>query len=141
VSYDPEPLTRQIPDTPAGRQLVWLVTMLARDGEGACVADWDRQGPEMLKRFGEGEHTAERMQEAMRQDAERMGQILELGVESASELAIVALVRTAKDRRWAMNVNVEPAPGRLSRRIVPPCSSTKRLVSASPRPVPSAFLV
>ncbi len=110
MGYDPEPLTRQIPDTPAGRQLVWLVTMLARDGEGACVADWDRQGPEMLKRFGEGEHTAERMQEAMRQDAERMGQILELGVESASELAIVALVRTAKDRRLAMNVGVESAP-------------------------------
>jgi hypothetical protein len=39
VSYDPEPLTRQIPDTPVGRQPAWMVTMLARDGEGACVED------------------------------------------------------------------------------------------------------
>ena len=31
-------------------------------------------------------------------------------------------------------VKVEPLPGVLSSRIAPPCSSTKRLVSASPRP-------
>jgi len=110
VSYDPEPLTRQIPDTPAGRQLAWMVTMLAREGEGARVEDWDRHAPEMLKRFGEGERSAERMRDMMRGNAERMGQILELGVESASDHAIVALVRTAKDRKWAMNLKVEPDP-------------------------------
>ena len=38
-------------------------------------------------------------------------------------------------------VEVEPRPGVLSSRIAPPCSSTKRLVRARPRPVPSALRV
>src|SRR4030095_6172916 len=37
------------------------------------------------------------------------------------------------------NVKVAPSPGRLSTRIDPPCSSTKRRASASPSPVPSAL--
>ena len=38
----------------------------------------------------------------------------------------------------SVTVNRLPSPGRLSAAIVPPCSSTMRLHSASPRPQPSA---
>jgi hypothetical protein len=67
VSYDPAPLTRQIPDTPAGRQLAWWAMEQARDGEGVSAADWDRYGPAMLKRLS-GELTAEKLAEIFRND-------------------------------------------------------------------------
>src|SRR4029079_3166080 len=47
----------------------------------------------------------------------------------------------ADQLRGSVNVNVEPLPGSLSTPIVPPCSSTKRRVSARPSPVPSCLLV
>jgi hypothetical protein len=109
VSFDPEPLTRQIPDTPAGRQLAWWVTMLAREGEGARASDWDRHGPEMLKLFAV-DHTAENLAGIFRNNAARFGEIVEFHVESASDLAIVAVARTSKDRTFAFNVKVEPDP-------------------------------
>src|SRR6266550_6805848 len=37
----------------------------------------------------------------------------------------------------SVNVNALPSPGALLTLIVPPCSSTKRFESVSPRPVPS----
>ena len=40
-----------------------------------------------------------------------------------------------------VKVKVDPLPGSLSSQILPPCSSTNFLVRASPRPVPSCFLV
>lgn len=104
-----EALTRQIPDTPAGRQLAWWVTMLAQGGEGALPSDWDRHNPAMLERFA-GAHTAEQMREMMHADSARLGDIVEFGVETASDLAIVAAVRTSKNRKWAMNLTVEAEP-------------------------------
>src|SRR5262249_5651195 len=38
-------------------------------------------------------------------------------------------------------VNVAPWPGSLSKRMLPPCSSTMRWTIESPRPVPSALVV
>ncbi|HEY1750920.1 MAG TPA: hypothetical protein VGG29_06635 [Caulobacteraceae bacterium] len=109
MSYDPEPLLRQIPDTPAGRQLAWWMTQHARDGEGVSLADWDRYGPAMLKRFG-GEHTAETLAGIFRADHARMGDIVELSIGSAADLAIVALARTSKDRKLSIDLRVEPDP-------------------------------
>lgn len=109
MSYDPEPLTRQIPDTPAGRQLAWWVTMLARDGDGALASDWDRHGPEIRARLI-GEPSAEQLTHIMAVDSERIGGIVEFAIESASELAIVAVARTTKDRKWALSLTVEPEP-------------------------------
>src|SRR4029450_12434819 len=47
--------------------------------------------------------------------------------------------------RWRLsgmvNEKVEPLPGSLSSQVRPPCSSTKRLLSPSPSPVPSGLLV
>src|SRR5687768_14305608 len=54
---------------------------------------------------------------------------------------VVPAVLRAPHRSGSATVKVEPLPGVLSSRIAPPCSSTKRLVSARPRPVPSAFLI
>ncbi len=40
-----------------------------------------------------------------------------------------------------VKVKVEPWPGWLSTQIIPPCSSTSRLLIESPRPVPSYWRV
>ena len=109
MSYDPEPLTRQIPDTPAGRQLAWWATMQARDGEGVRQSDLDRYGAAFLQRVS-GELTAERLAEIFRNDGARMGAFVELSLESASDLAIVALARTSKDRKLKISLTVEPDP-------------------------------
>jgi hypothetical protein len=109
VSYDPEPLTTAIPDTPAGRQLAWWATMQARDGEGATTADWDRYGQAMLKRLN-GEPTGETLANIFRGDGARFGQIVELAVQSSTELALVAVMRTSKERSWTINLTVESEP-------------------------------
>jgi len=36
-----------------------------------------------------------------------------------------------------VNVNRLPTPGSLASQMLPPCSSTSRLVMGSPKPVPS----
>jgi GNAT superfamily N-acetyltransferase len=109
LAYDPEPLTRQIPDTPAGRQLAWWATMQAGDGEGVVPTDVDRYAPEFLKRVS-GELTAERLAEIFRGDGQRLGALVELGVVEASDFAIVALARTSKDRKLKIHLTVEPDP-------------------------------
>ncbi|HEY1427759.1 MAG TPA: hypothetical protein VGF50_13895 [Caulobacteraceae bacterium] len=109
MSYDPEPQRRQIPDTPAGRQLAWWATLQARDGDGVTAADWERYGLAILGRF-RGERTAESLAEIFRSDAGRMGAIVEFAIESASDLAIVAAARTSKDRKFIISLTVEPDP-------------------------------
>ena len=113
MSYDPEPLTRQIPDTPAGRQLAWWATMQARDGEGVNLADWDRYGPTMLKRLNV-EPTAETLAEIFRSDGVRFGEVVDLNIQSTSDWDIVAVMRTSKERSWTVSLTVEPeAPHRI----------------------------
>jgi GNAT superfamily N-acetyltransferase len=109
LAYDPEPLTRQIPETPAGRQLAWWATMQAGDGEGVLPTDVDRYAPEFLKRVS-GELTAERLVEIFRGDGQRLGAFVELGVVEASDFAIVALARTSKDRKLKIHLTVDPDP-------------------------------
>ena len=56
---------------------------------------------------------------------------------SALALTSVSLRPPRATRSGRIKAKVEPRPGALSTRIVPPCSSTKRLASDRPRPVPS----
>jgi hypothetical protein len=70
------------------------------------VADWGRYGPAMLRQLN-GEPTAETLAQIFRSDGARFGEIVELTVESASDLAIVAVVRTSKERSWTINLTVE----------------------------------
>jgi hypothetical protein len=109
VTEDPEPLIRQIPDTPAGRQLAWWATMQARDGEGVSAADVDRYGPEFLRRVS-WDLDAARLAEIFHSDRARMGAVVKLDVESASDLSIVASALTSKDRKLKISLAVEPDP-------------------------------
>src|SRR5213079_2752592 len=69
-------------------------------------------------------------------------------VSRADELQVVGLILHHHDRRHhgrsgrlsarrRVNQNVLPLPSSESTPMVPPCSSTRRLESARPRPVPS----
>jgi len=115
VSDDVPALVRQLPDTPAGRQLAWWLAMLADEGAGASAADWDRYAPELRARLGPLP-TAEAMSAAWRANAARLGAPVELALESADAHFIVATLGTAKDRRWMLSLAVEPAsPHRMMR--------------------------
>jgi hypothetical protein len=99
----------KLPQTPVGEQLAWWIGMLNGGGEGARPADWERYSSELRERLG-APPTAEAMLAAWQANLSRMGEITDLTVEKASPLALVAVVGTAKDRRWVLSVEVEPAP-------------------------------
>ena len=105
-----EALARQLPNTPVGRQLGWWLTTLARGGEGASASDFARYPSPLVDRTPPEQRTAEALREGFRRDAERMGEITEQTVESASDLALTVVVRTVKDRKWALKVAVSAEP-------------------------------
>src|SRR4029079_3391575 len=77
---------------------------------------------------------------------DRLDRLVSLGLKHvARELHVLFVVLDdqygAHGRIGSVTVNVEPLPGWLARWISPPCSSMKRLVSARPKPVPSALRV
>jgi hypothetical protein len=115
VSDKAEALTRDFPDTPAGRQLAWWLTMLIDQGETACPADWDRYAPELRQTLGPLQ-TAEAMREAWQANAARFGEITEVVLEPTTDFDLTAVVRAAKDRRWAIRVTVTTErPHRMAR--------------------------
>ena len=108
-------LTRQLPETPAGRQLAWWLSMLIDKGADAKPADWDRYAPDLRERLGPLQ-TAEAMREAWRANAARFGEIVGVDLEAATELDATAVIRTANDRRWTIRLTLTPEwPHRMAR--------------------------
>jgi hypothetical protein len=104
-----------LPHTLAGAQLAWWIGMLNRGGDGAGPGDWDRFSPELKERLGAAP-TAEAMRANWQANLGRMGEVTEVIIEKDEPFAAVAVVKTAKDRRWALTVEVEPAaPHRMTR--------------------------
>ena len=97
-----------LPPTPAGAWLAWWIGMLNRGGEGAQRADWDRYAP-ANESLG-APLTPETMRANLQANLGRMGEITGVTLESNEPLAVVAVVVTAKDRRWVLKVNLEPQP-------------------------------
>jgi hypothetical protein len=115
VSDKAKALTRHFPDTPAGRQLAWWLTMLIDQGETATPADWDRYEPELREALGPLQ-TPEAMREAWQNNAARFGEITEVVLEAKVELDVTAVIRTTKDRRWSIRLTVTPEfPHRMTR--------------------------
>ena len=110
MTNDPDPLIRQIPDTPAGRQLAWWAAMQACDGEGVSASDLDRYSPAFLQRVSGGALTLERLVEIFRNDRARMGDMVELSIDQSADLEIVATMRTSKDRKLKISLMVESEP-------------------------------
>lgn len=99
----------QLPQTPVGGQLAWWIGLLNRGGEGARLADWERYSPELRERLGAPE-TAAAMQAAWQANLARLGEIREVALETEAALALVAVVKTAKDRRFQFTLEVDPEP-------------------------------
>jgi hypothetical protein len=98
-----------LPQTPAGAWLVWWIGMLNRGGESAQLSDWDRYSPA----FKEGLRaplTVETLRANWEANLARMGEITGVTLESSEPLVLIAVVVTAKDRRWVLKVNLEPQP-------------------------------
>src|SRR5580704_1112989 len=88
-----------LPQTPAGAWLAWWIGMLNRGGEGAQASDWDRYSPPIQQRV-RGALTAETLQANWQANLGRMGEITGVKLEANEPLAVVAVVVTAKERRW-----------------------------------------
>jgi hypothetical protein len=102
-------LIGQLPDTPAGRRLAWWLGMIADEGVRASPADRDRFAPSLHAPL-EARFDAERMHDAWRRDAGRLGAPTKISLEKSGEHEIVAAVATANDRKWTLSVTVEPEP-------------------------------
>jgi GNAT superfamily N-acetyltransferase len=102
-------LLRDIPDSPAGRQLGWYLAMLITGGEAASPEDRERYAPEYAARSGLA-RTTERMRDAWRAASALYGEFIEVAVETASESRISAGLATAGGREWTLSLDVEEAP-------------------------------
>ncbi|HLY80622.1 MAG TPA: hypothetical protein VKQ70_14675 [Caulobacteraceae bacterium] len=99
-----------LPRTPAGAWLDWWVGMLNSGGEGAGPADWERYAPELIERLGEPPRTAAAMRANWQANLGRMGEVTRVTIETDEPCAVVAEVKTIKDRRWVVAIDVEPEP-------------------------------
>ena len=101
-------LLRDIPDTPAGRQLRWDLTMRITEGEGASLDDRERFAPG-ADRAWKDVQSVEQIREAWRVNATRIGEIVAVSIES-SDLSAKADFDTANGRKWTLFVDVEARP-------------------------------
>jgi hypothetical protein len=105
----------QLPKSPVAEQLGWWIGRLNSGGEGAQPADWDRYAPALRERLG-ALPTAEAMRANWQANLGRMGEVTGVAIEQDAPFALVAVAKTAKDRRWVLTVEVEPAaPHRMTR--------------------------
>jgi hypothetical protein len=102
-------LLNDIPDSPAGRQMKWYLGLLLSAGEGASTADRARYTPEFPPRMGLFANDDQKRAN-WRGFAGRMGAISELSVAPRSEFKLDARVTAAKNRKWLLSLEVEPAP-------------------------------
>ena len=89
--------------------LAWWVGMLNSGGEGAQASDWDRYSPAVVARVSEP-LTAETMRANWQANLNRLGEVTDVAIEKDEACAVVALVKTAKDRRWVVGIEVEAEP-------------------------------
>ncbi len=106
---DAATLLARIPDSPVGRQLRWYLNVLVSQGEAASAADHERYAPQLAKRMARAA-TDEKARRNFRGWAERVGEIVQVTIRSASEFQIEASISGAKDRKWRLKMVVEPEP-------------------------------
>ncbi len=109
MTRDAASLLPTIPDSPAGRQLRWYLGVLVSQGEAATAADHERYGPQLAKRMPRAA-TDEQARRNFRGWAERVGEIAQVTIRSASEFQIEASISGAKERKWRLKLVVEPEP-------------------------------
>jgi GNAT superfamily N-acetyltransferase len=102
-------LLRDIPDSPAGRQLGWYLAMLITGGVAASLEDRKRYTPEYAARSGLA-RTIERMRDAWRANSALLGEFIEIAVDTASEFKVSACIAAANGREWTLSLDVEEAP-------------------------------
>ncbi len=98
-----------IPATPVGRQLAWWLGTIADEGARVSPADAERYAPALRGQLA-AYFDPETLQAQWRGHAGRLGPPAKISVERADEHEIVALLATAKDRKWTLSVSVEPEP-------------------------------
>ena len=104
----PAPLAA-IPDTPAGRQLRWYLTMVMTAGEGSSLTDFSRYAPGPNLRT-ENFKSDEDVRNSWRGTAGRLGAIETIALEKDTDTEAAVRLDCAKDRQWRIVLAVENAP-------------------------------
>ena len=98
-----------VPDTPARRQMAWLLGMIAAEGAGARLSDGNRYAPSLHEGLA-GLQDDAAWQENFRRYASRLGAPVEVSIERSSDHEIAVLLATAKGSKWIISLTVEPDP-------------------------------
>lgn len=109
MPHDAEKILAPIPDSPVGRQVRWYLEVLHSGGEAICAVDHDRYAPKLAKRISRPA-TDEEARRNIRGWAERVGEITQVAIVSASEFELEVSFSAAKERRWQLKMAVEPMP-------------------------------
>ena len=98
-----------VPDTPARRQMAWLLGMIAAEGASARLSDGNRYAPSLHEGLA-GLQDDAAWQENFRRYASRLGAPVEVSIERSSDHEIAVLLATAKGSKWIISLTVEPDP-------------------------------
>ena len=134
MPVDIETLLASIPDSPAGRQMRWYLEVLHSGGEAIRAADHDRYAPKLAQRMPRAA-SDEDARRSIRGWAERLGEITQVTIISASEFEVEASITAAKDRKWRIKMAVETEPPyRIMRqqidRALPPNVAVRKAVAS-----------
>jgi len=97
-----------LPDTPAGRQLRWYLSMLLSGGEGASLADFARYVPGPNLRT-ENFKSDEDVRKSWQGNVSRIGAIKAVTLETSAESEATVGLECEKDRKWRITLAVEGA--------------------------------
>jgi hypothetical protein len=98
-----------VPYTPAGRQMAWLLRVIADEGASARLSDRERYAPSLYDALTSLQDDAA-WQEDFRRYASRLGAPVEVSIERSSDQEIAVLLATAKGSKWTITLTVEPDP-------------------------------
>jgi len=104
-----------LPDTPAGRQMRWYLSMLLSGGEGASLADFARYVPGPNLRT-ENFKSDEDVRKSWQANVSRIGAIKAVTLETSTESEATVRLDGEKDRKWRITLAVEgAAPYRIAK--------------------------
>jgi hypothetical protein len=126
-----------IPDTPAGRQAAWYLSLIEQRGEPWSLVDRERLTPDLQARQRPAASDDE-LPEEFRRLSEQLGPVKIGGVEATGDHGVAVLLDAADGKRWRLACQVErEPPHRIShlelRRALDP-SVTARLATEADGP-------
>ncbi len=98
-----------LPDTPAGQQMRWTLSMVLTGGEGVSLADRARYAPGANSSL-DNLASDEEVRNGWRGTASRVGAIETVTLEESTADTVVVRLDCARERQWRLKLSVESVP-------------------------------